>query len=404
MVGSALTVMFIGLFAGTTPPPPPIPSTTVDPIIQSAIAEGNVARCSNGTFSDNTDFRATCSSNDGVERWLAPFGACGDGTVIALSEDASCDDHEGFAELLPADFRPTPGEADVALCHNGVFSNNIEFDDTCSSNDGVAVWLAAQGQCRDGTVVEMSEETTCEDHGGFGQLLRIDVARCADGSVSSYIVFADTCRTSGGVVEWLATYGECRDGTAIEMSPAASCELHGGFVRLMPVDFDPAATTVVAPTTTAPALATSSTPAVTALPAATTTAPGSGDPGVGGTDTSGDLSFTVNTFEDPVTDANEFLGPEPGNRFVAVEVTITNMSEDMESFSTLLFAELIDSQNQSWDVSIFGLSDRPGLDVEIPPGESRRGWIAFEVPESSMGFRLRLKGNITAQGAVFTLS
>ena len=80
------------------------------------------------------------------------------------------------------------------------------------------------------------------------------------------------------------------------------------------------------------------------------------------------------------------------------------MSDDIESFSTLLFAELIDSQDQSWNISLFGLGDRPGLDVEIPTGESRRGWIAFEAPESSTGFRLRLMGSITAEGAVFNLS
>jgi hypothetical protein len=93
-----------------------------------------------------------------------------------------------------------------------------------------------------------------------------------------------------------------------------------------------------------------------------------------------------------------------GNRYVAVEVSITNPTDETQSFSTLLYAELIDSQNQTWDASIFGLSDRPGLDVDIPSGETRQGWIAFEVPEASSGFRLRLKGSITADRAIFTLS
>ena len=85
-----------------------------------------------------------------------------------------------------------------------------------------------------------------------------------------------------------------------------------------------------------------------------------------------------------MTDSNEFFGPDPGTGS-SFQATITNMSDDIESFSTLLFVELIDSQDQSWNISLFGLGDRPGLDVEIPTTESRRGWIAFEAPESSTG-------------------
>ena len=170
MLSSALIVTIAGMFVGSATPP----SEPVDPAIAAAMAEGNVAMCNNGTFSDNTDFEATCSSNDGMAQWLAPFGVCGDGTIIALSDNASCDDHDGFEQLLPADFQPTPGPADVAQCVNGTFSDNTDFEATCSSNDGVAQWLSTRGQCSDGTVVEMSAEADCEDHGGFGQLLPDD--------------------------------------------------------------------------------------------------------------------------------------------------------------------------------------------------------------------------------------
>ncbi len=36
-----------------------------------AIAEGNVALCNNGDFSNNTDFGKTCSGADGLDEWLA---------------------------------------------------------------------------------------------------------------------------------------------------------------------------------------------------------------------------------------------------------------------------------------------------------------------------------------------
>jgi hypothetical protein len=70
-------------------------STTVDPVVK-ALGDSAVAVCRNSGFSDNTDFSATCSGGDGVDRWLAPYGECVDGTVIAVSEDATCKDHGGF--------------------------------------------------------------------------------------------------------------------------------------------------------------------------------------------------------------------------------------------------------------------------------------------------------------------
>ncbi|MFN8018852.1 MAG: hypothetical protein U0P45_12105 [Acidimicrobiales bacterium] len=71
----------------------------------------DVALCRNGTYSDNTDFFATCSSNHGVERWLAPYGLCRDGSTIEMAADATCDDAGGFQRLVD----PTRSRADLKL-------------------------------------------------------------------------------------------------------------------------------------------------------------------------------------------------------------------------------------------------------------------------------------------------
>lgn len=93
----------------------------------------------------------------------------------------------------------------------------------------------------------------------------VDVARCSDGTVSQLIVFPDTCRSNGGVAEWLAPYGACSDGSFVMMSPAADCLFGGVFMALMPADFVPPTTTVpvttvasssIAPSTVASAPAT----------------------------------------------------------------------------------------------------------------------------------------------------
>lgn len=146
--------------------------TTVE-VAPSSRAD-DVARCKDGTFSANTDFSATCSRHDGVDAWLASYGRCADEAIIAMSEDNTCDDHDGFDSLMPTDFVPSATDADVARCTDGLFSANTDFGGTCSSHGGVDKWLANYGSCADGTTIAMSEDASCEDHGGFAQLMPAD--------------------------------------------------------------------------------------------------------------------------------------------------------------------------------------------------------------------------------------
>lgn len=148
-------------------------AATLDPDEQ-AIKDGNVALCNDGNYSDNTDFSATCSGGDGIDKWLAPFGECEDGTVIKMSDSATCGDNGGFKGLLPADFEPTPRESDVALCKDGTYADNTDFSATCSSRGGVDGWLAPYGECKDGTVIVMSKEASCAGNSGFKGLLPED--------------------------------------------------------------------------------------------------------------------------------------------------------------------------------------------------------------------------------------
>lgn len=136
--------------------------------------DSNVARCKDGTFSANTNFSATCSSHDGVDAWIAPYGVCMDGTTVAMSEDTDCGDHGDFDTLLPADFVPLATANDVALCEDGLFSDNTDFGGTCSSHGGVDKWLATFGACADGTTITMDASASCDDHGGFAELMPTD--------------------------------------------------------------------------------------------------------------------------------------------------------------------------------------------------------------------------------------
>src|SRR5690606_17373878 len=64
----------------------------------------------------------------------------------------------------------------------------------------------------------------------------------------------------------------------------------------------------------------------------------------------GDFDVTVHQVQDPYTPSNQFETPQPGHRFVAVEVEVRNTADDARTISTLLGAEVTDSMNRPWHV------------------------------------------------------
>jgi len=100
---------------------------------------------------------------------------------------------------------------------------------------------------------------------------------------------------------------------------------------------------------------------------------------------------------------NQFETPTAGHRFVAVEASLTNTEGDeLETWSSLLGAELTDAQGRPWDVALAG-SGLPTLDGDVGRGMTRRGWVVFEVGDDATGLTLRLKGELTATGSLFDL-
>jgi len=124
---------------------------------------------------------------------------------------------------------------------------------------------------------------------------------------------------------------------------------------------------------------------------------------IGDTATTGAFAVTAHAFEDPVIEPDDLLDTVAGHRLVTVETTVTNTSSRRQSFSTMLLVELVDSLERTWPASVFGVSDRPGLDASVAPGASRRGWVGFEVPTDTTGFRLRVKGDLAAEVTTFAL-
>jgi hypothetical protein len=118
--------------------------------------------------------------------------------------------------------------------------------------------------------------------------------------------------------------------------------------------------------------------------------------------TSSDLAVTVNQVVDPWESGNAVEIAAPGNRYVAVEVTLTNTSDGEVSFATLTGIDVQDSTGQAWAVAYAGF-DLAGLDGQLSPGESRTGWAVFEVAGDRTGLVLRVRGSIIAPPATFPL-
>lgn len=125
---------------------------------------------------------------------------------------------------------------------------------------------------------------------------------------------------------------------------------------------------------------------------------------VGDTAHTADLDVTVHGIQDPWVSTNEFDTPlNSDNRYVAVEMTLENTSDEQGTFSTLMQVELIDGQDRAWDVALAGF-ELPQLDGMLVEGQPRRGFVVFEVPPDANDFQIRVLGEMTANGSLFDLA
>ncbi|GAB2598075.1 hypothetical protein GCM10027168_33730 [Streptomyces capparidis] len=117
----------------------------------------------------------------------------------------------------------------------------------------------------------------------------------------------------------------------------------------------------------------------------------------------GSWEFTVHEVVDPLKPSTEFLTPEPGNRWVGVDLEVTNKDSGSQDFSSLLFVELKDSTNKVHDVAFTGEEGRTPPDGAVSAGESRRGAVDFEVPESAKGLTLTIAPDLLDEDAKATV-
>jgi hypothetical protein len=122
----------------------------------------------------------------------------------------------------------------------------------------------------------------------------------------------------------------------------------------------------------------------------------------GETAPTGDFDVTVYGARDP-QEPGEFLKPQPGMHFVSVDVQVANRSSRQRPFSSQLGFHLLDPADHEFDTT-FGETTPQPPDGDVPPGQSLRGFVVFEIPDGTTGLRLRVQGSLTAPAVTFALS
>lgn len=110
----------------------------------------------------------------------------------------------------------------------------------------------------------------------------------------------------------------------------------------------------------------------------------------------------------PATPAQDFLTPKPGHHYVAVQLTLANEGQTVYSDSPTNGAHLIDAEGQQYSSSFGEVKEGKafGGSVTMSGGDTRKGVIVFEVPESAKlaKFQFALDSGFADQKGEWVLS
>lgn len=98
------------------------------------------------------------------------------------------------------------------------------------------------------------------------------------------------------------------------------------------------------------------------------------------------VTVTVVKVTDPAKPSDQYMTPDAGNRFVAVQLRFVNAGTVAYSDSVDNGAVLIDAAGQSFSAEPYTTTAGPGFatgEVTIAPGATGLGWITFQMPTAS---------------------
>ncbi len=112
----------------------------------------------------------------------------------------------------------------------------------------------------------------------------------------------------------------------------------------------------------------------------------------------GDSVLTVLGWEN--VEPNDFVKPEEGKKFLVVDVTVENKSDQPEAISTLIQMSIKDSSGQKYDVDLMAQTASGGtsVDGELAAGEKVRGDVGFQVPVDANGLQFEFDASVFGSG------
>lgn len=115
----------------------------------------------------------------------------------------------------------------------------------------------------------------------------------------------------------------------------------------------------------------------------------------------GTLSLTVNGVTSP--EGTDFAKPEQGKKFLIVDVTIENKSQEADAISTMMQMSLKDTSGQVYQVDLMAMAASGGTspDGELAPGEKIRGQVGFQVPADANGLVFVFDADVFGAGKAF---
>lgn len=120
------------------------------------------------------------------------------------------------------------------------------------------------------------------------------------------------------------------------------------------------------------------------------------------------MKVTVNQVFNPATPAEDFMKPKTGTKFVAVQLTLSNVGQAVYDSAPSNGAYVIDSEGQQYQTTYARVREGQGFDgaATINAGDARKGVIIFAVPESAklVKFQYGLNSGFANQKGEWTLS
>lgn len=95
------------------------------------------------------------------------------------------------------------------------------------------------------------------------------------------------------------------------------------------------------------------------------------------------LQVTLLAVENPTPSTNEFIEPDAGNQFAAAQLRITNRGDAPFEDSISNGAAVVTQDDVEYDASFFEVKTPELGSVTITPGDTRTGWVSFEIAQGS---------------------